>query len=74
MPVEKVLNYINGKWQVSESDEVLDILNPASGDVFSRVNLSTSTEVDHAVTAAINAFSKWRKIPATERIQYLFKL
>ena len=74
MPVEKVLNYINGKWQVSESDEVLDILNPASGDVFSRVNLSTSTEVDHAVTAANNAFSKWRKIPATERIQYLFKL
>jgi len=74
MPVEKVLNYINGKWQVSESDQVLDIFNPASGDVFSRVVLSTPAEVDRAVNAANNAFINWRNVPATERIQYLFNL
>ena len=74
MPVENVLNYVNGKWGPSTSNQVLDVLNPATGELFSRVTLSSTTEVDYAVRLADQAFSHWRKVPATERIQYLFKL
>jgi malonate-semialdehyde dehydrogenase (acetylating)/methylmalonate-semialdehyde dehydrogenase len=35
---------------------------------------STVAEVDEAARAAATAFESWRRTPATERIQYLFKL
>lgn len=74
MSVEKVLNYVNGEWEPSASNPVLDVINPASGSVLSQVALSSPAEVDHAVRLADQAFLHWRNVPATERIQYLFKL
>jgi malonate-semialdehyde dehydrogenase (acetylating)/methylmalonate-semialdehyde dehydrogenase len=74
MPVEIVLNYVNGEWGPSTSNQILDVINPATGNVLSQVTLSTSAEVDTAVRRADEAFAHWRKVPSTERIQYLFKL
>lgn len=74
MVVDKVQNYVNGKWESSASNEILDVHNPANGEVLSRVPLSTSSEVDRVAQSAHQAFLKWRKVPAVERIQYLFML
>ena len=74
MSNDKVLNYVNGQWEQSSSDQVLDVLNPASGEVLSQVYLSSAEEVDRAVTYAHQAFQAWQKVPAVDRIQYLFKL
>jgi malonate-semialdehyde dehydrogenase (acetylating)/methylmalonate-semialdehyde dehydrogenase len=38
------------------------------------VPLSSAAEVDLAVQAAHQAFLEWRQVPATQRIQHLFKL
>jgi len=70
----EILNYIGGKWCLSKSSEVLDIINPATAEVMGQVHLSTSEEVRSAVDAAAGAFPSWRRTPATERVQYLFKL
>ena len=70
----EILNYINGEWVKSTSTESVDIINPATGDVLARTPLSGATDVDAAATAAAAALPGWRRTPAQERVQYLFKL
>jgi len=50
------------------------VINPATTEVLASVPLSPAAEVDQAAQAAASAFDGWRRVPATERIQYLFKL
>ena len=69
-----ILNYINNTWQKSEASELLDVTNPATGDVLTQVPLSPTEEVNQAATAAANSFDEWRRTPPTKRVQYLFKL
>ena len=72
--MEKILNYINGEWVESKATEFVDVLNPATAELMGRTPLSSKAEVDAAARAASQAFLEWRRTPATERIQYLFKL
>jgi malonate-semialdehyde dehydrogenase (acetylating) / methylmalonate-semialdehyde dehydrogenase len=67
-------NYIQGQWQDSTATERIPIINPATGEELGRVPLSPASEVDLAVRAAAAAFPSWRRVPVTERIQFLFKL
>jgi malonate-semialdehyde dehydrogenase (acetylating)/methylmalonate-semialdehyde dehydrogenase len=71
---ETLRNFINGVWRESNAETFLEVHNPASGEVLARVPLSPSAEVDEAVRSAHAAFDDWRRTPATQRIQYLFKL
>ena len=72
--MEEIKNYIDGDWQTSSAEEHLDVTNPATGETLGRVPLSTPGEVDQAAQAAATAFVDWRRTPAVERVQYLFKL
>lgn len=67
-------NYIDGKWTPSSTNDFMDIINPATQDVLAKVPASNKKEMDDAVTAAATALLDWRDTPATERVQYLFKL
>src|ERR671932_2023412 len=69
-----LLNYINGEWCASNATEFLDVVNPATTDVLTQVPLSVKDDVDAAAIAAAEAFTSWRRVPPTDRIQYLFKL
>ena len=69
-----ILNYINNTWQKSEASELLDVTNPATGDVLTQVPLSPTEEVNQAATTAANSFDEWRRTPPIKRVQYLFKL
>lgn len=71
---KRIDNYIDGKWISSTSTNNLNIINPATQDVLATVPLSTAKEMDNAVEAALTALLDWRDTPATERVQYLFKL
>ncbi|MGW8251720.1 MAG: aldehyde dehydrogenase family protein, partial [Anaerolineales bacterium] len=70
----KLYNFINGEWKASSATDWLDVHNPATGNVLQHVPLSPAQEVDQAVQAAQQAFQSWRRVPPTERIQYLFEL
>jgi len=72
-PDNTLHNYIDGRWQRSRSQTYLPVTNPATGKVLASVPLSPADEVDAAVRAAATAFTTWRRTPATERVQYLFK-
>ncbi|AKT42932.1 CoA-acylating methylmalonate-semialdehyde dehydrogenase [Chondromyces crocatus] len=73
--VTRVLeNYIGGAWVRSSGSTLLDVKNPATGEVLAQVPLSTAGDVDAAVKAARAAFPGWRATPAVARARYLFKL
>ncbi|MCY4170894.1 MAG: CoA-acylating methylmalonate-semialdehyde dehydrogenase [Bacteroidetes bacterium] len=65
-------HYIGGTWQSSKSDTILPVTNPATGGTISCIPMASRTEVGRAVSVAHEAFLQWRRIPVSERIQYLF--
>jgi len=73
-PNQTLSNYINGEWCDPNATEFLTISNPATADILGKVPLSPASEVDRAAQAAAKAFKTWRRVPATDRVQYLFKL
>ena len=70
----RVPNFVNGRWVESRSSEWRDVINPASGEVIASVPMSGEAEVLAAIQAAHAAFPAWRRTPAEDRIQPLFKL
>ena len=49
-------------------------MNPDTNDILGKTSLSPAADVDEAAQAAAGALDAWRRTPATDRIQYLFKL
>ncbi len=68
-------NYIDGEWTPAQAaTDVLDVLNPANGEVLARVPLSGSGDVDAAVRAAREALPAWRAVSTIARARKLFEL
>jgi malonate-semialdehyde dehydrogenase (acetylating)/methylmalonate-semialdehyde dehydrogenase len=72
--MQKIINYINGEWIEPVVLEMIDVVNPATGEPLAQTPVCGSQEVNMAAAAAADALSGWRRTPAQERIQYLFKL
>ena len=72
--MEKTLNYINGEWFEPDISDYVAVINPATGKVIAQTPLCRSSDVDTAAKAAADALPAWRRTPANERVQYLFKL
>ena len=72
MKYAEVQNCIGGAF-VSPDVPTLDVYNPSSGEILSRVPLSGAREVDAAVTAARAAFPAWSGTPIKERVQVLYR-
>lgn len=69
-----IKHYINGEWVASVATESVDVINPANGKLLAQCPLGTAADVDRAVAAAQAAFTQWRRVPAVDRVQPLFKL
>ena len=70
---ETLKNYIGGAWISASTERTLDVVNPATGERLARVPLSSTVDVDRAVTVAREAFDTWRRVPPVQRARYLFK-
>ncbi|MFD2445582.1 CoA-acylating methylmalonate-semialdehyde dehydrogenase [Bacillus sp. CGMCC 1.16607] len=66
-------NYINGEWISSKGQQTLDVPNPATNELLTRVPISTKEDVALAVEAAKNAFKLWKDVPVPKRARILFK-
>jgi len=68
-------NYIDGEWTPAQAaTDVLDVTNPANGEVLARVPLSGSADLDAAVRAAREALPAWRAVSTIARARKLFEL
>src|SRR5437870_5787495 len=67
---------IDGKWVDSASGKTFETINPATGEVITRVAQGDKADVDAAVKAARTAFESgpWRKMNARERGRLLYRL
>jgi malonate-semialdehyde dehydrogenase (acetylating)/methylmalonate-semialdehyde dehydrogenase len=67
-------NYVGGDFvAAAPARPALDVYNPSSGDVISRVPLSAAADVDVAVQAARAAFPAWSATPIKERVQIFYR-
>jgi malonate-semialdehyde dehydrogenase (acetylating)/methylmalonate-semialdehyde dehydrogenase len=71
--IKSCQNFIGGELRESRSTEWLEVTNPATGEVLSRLPLSTSSEVEDAVASARQAFAVWGQTPVVERARVLFR-
>lgn len=67
-------NFVAGHWVASRSSNASPVYNPASAEILATVPLSAGEEAHAAIAAAHQAFPEWRRIPLTERVQFLFRL
>ena len=63
--------YINGEWVKSESNELIDVINPANEEVLGRITAGTKEDINNAVKSALSAFSSFQYTSKAERIELL---
>jgi len=68
-------NYVAGAWTpAAAATGVLDVTNPATGEVLARVPMSGPADLDAAVAAARAALPEWRAVSTIARARTLFEL
>jgi malonate-semialdehyde dehydrogenase (acetylating)/methylmalonate-semialdehyde dehydrogenase len=73
MKYAELQNYVAGGFVAPKSRPFLDVYNPSSGDVISKVPLSEAADVAAAVQAARAAFPAWSGMPIKERVQVFYR-
>ena len=68
---DKLKFYINGQWVESESNEKIEVINPANETIVGHVTAGTKEDIDSAVKAATNAFKTYQFSSKDQRIELL---
>jgi acyl-CoA reductase-like NAD-dependent aldehyde dehydrogenase len=68
--------YIGGEFTNGKTTKMMDIYNPATGEVMAHVPQATREDMDVAIHAGREAFDKgpWAKSTGTQRGRVLFKI
>ncbi|MGR8007974.1 gamma-aminobutyraldehyde dehydrogenase [Streptomyces hypolithicus] len=72
--LRRLRNYIDGEFREAADGRTLDVVNPATGDVYATSPLSGQEDVDAAMAAAAAAFPAWRDTTPAERQKALLKI
>jgi len=72
MRYDVVQNYVGGTFVAPEAP-LADVYDPSSGEVISRVPMSSAREVDAAVRSARAASPAWAATPLKERVQVFYR-
>lgn len=72
--MEMLSNYINGALVAPTSGNYLDVINPATAQVFAKLPASNASDVENAVAAAKAAFPSWSKMSIDKRSAILSKI
>ena len=67
-------NFIDGKWVQADSGAMLEVKNPATGELVGEVPALGQAETRRAIEAASRAFPAWRALLAHERSAILRRL
>lgn len=66
--------YIGGQWVASTGTDVIEVVNPATEEVFASVPAASSDDANAAVAAARGAFDSWSQLSIDERTDYVEKI
>ena len=65
--------YIHGAYAEANSGEFFETINPANGQVISRIGQASKEDVENAIVSAEKGFSEWSAMSAVERGRILLK-
>lgn len=65
---------VDGVFVRSKSDKTIEVINPSSGDILSKVASAGPDEVDMVISSAERAFLEWKKTTRVERASLLLKI
>jgi len=66
--------FINGEFKDSKATQWVDLHNPATNEVVTKVPLTTQDEMQAAVDSAKEAYKTWRETSVLTRQQYMLRL
>jgi malonate-semialdehyde dehydrogenase (acetylating) / methylmalonate-semialdehyde dehydrogenase len=66
-------NWIGGKAEFSQSEKQLPVLSPLNSEVIAHVPLSTTQELDAAISSARSVQKEWANTPVKERVQVMYR-
>jgi aldehyde dehydrogenase (NAD+) len=69
--LEKLQFYIDGQWVDPVEPNTLDVVNPATEEVYGRISMGSAADVDAAVSAANRAFESFSQTSREERVDLL---
>ena len=72
--MKPLLNYIGGSFVPADSAKTLENINPATNEVITTIPRSSSTDVNNATVAAINAEGAWKATTFEDRIRWLDRI
>ena len=72
--MKKFRNFIDGKHVDAASGDTLDIINPATGNVYATSPNSKQADIDAAMAAAQRGFETWKESTPSERSLALFRI
>jgi len=70
----KIQNFINGDFAEPISGNYFDNITPVTGEVYSQIPDSDSSDIDLAVSSAKEAFKSWSKLSKNERYDHIMHL
>ena len=72
--MEKIKNFIGGKFLTPISKKYLENYDPAKGEIYSLVPDSDSRDIKTAVDMSNSVFPFWSNLPLKDRANYLMKI
>ncbi len=66
--------YIGGAWVAATSDDVIEVVNPATEEVIATVPAASTDDANAAVAAARDAFPAWSQLSVDERVDFVEKI
>ena len=69
--LEKLQFYIDGQWVDPVEPRTLDVVNPATEEIYGRISLGSAADVDKAVAAASRALESFSRTTREQRIELL---
>ena len=71
--MKTIQHFVGGKAFSGESKKVGKVFNPATGEQSAEVKLSSTKDVNAAVSSAQKAFEDWSNKPPLQRARVMFK-
>ncbi|MCW3839535.1 CoA-acylating methylmalonate-semialdehyde dehydrogenase [Micromonospora yasonensis] len=68
----RITHWIGGKQWTGIAQRAGEVYDPATGQLTGRVDFASASDVDEAVTAAREAFSRWRHASLAQRANVMF--
>lgn len=59
--------FIDGKWTPATASQLIQVVNPATGEAIETVPSGNAADADRAIVSALGAFKLWRKVSMAER-------